>query len=68
MKVINEIQIYEVDSCDVSDCDVSPNTIVQVVSHWAHRDRIVLKFQDKTITVLQRDLMLAIQNATNVRL
>jgi hypothetical protein len=60
MKVFNEIKVYEVEG------DEPKNDVVLVVnSHWNYSDRVVLKFEDKHITVLASNLNKAVDNAIN---
>ena len=61
IKVINEVKIYEINNKEV---DTLKNTLI-VESHWNRDDYVVLKFDDKEITVSARDLKYALDNATN---
>lgn len=64
MKVINELNIYEIDGLKVSTKEVQ---VLKINSHWNYSDRVVLEIDDLKITVLVSDLQKAIQNASNHR-
>ena len=64
MKVINEINIYEIDEVEVKS--IENETQLSIKSHWNYGDRIILKGLDnKEITVIASELIRAINNATN---
>lgn len=70
MKVENTIQIYEVDGKDISQKVITADhpthsPTLQVESHWNLCRMVVLSFEGKSITVLAKDLQMAITNATN---
>lgn len=62
MKVINEIEIYEVDGREVKPSDCGR---LVISSHWNRDDFVVIKLSGVAITVSVRKLLPAIQNATN---
>ena len=62
MKVINEIEVYEVDGDKEATCDP-----VKIKSHWVFEDRVILIIGGHEYTVSADDMKRAIDNATNVR-
>lgn len=62
MKVVNEINIYEINGEETSAIE-KPK--VKISSHWNYRDRVVLEFGDNNITVLADEFKRAIENACN---
>lgn len=61
MKITTEITIYEVDS--KTTAVVRPQ--VTIKSHWSRNEMVILRLDDKDITVKASDLKKAIENATN---
>ncbi len=55
IKVTNEVKTYDIPN--------TPN--LKVHSNWTDKRLVVLRFDEKTITVYADDLLKAIQNATN---
>lgn len=63
MKVINELKCYEVNDEKIEGL-VYP--ILKVESHWNDTNKVVLRLLDgRTYTLIARDLIKAINNATN---
>ena len=60
---INKINIYEQNNSDVP---IGETVQLIVENHWNLKDRVVLKFNGESITVLARQLEKAIQNAQNI--
>ena len=58
-----EVKIYEVDGEEVTECN--RHSKLKVNSHWNRRNMVVLMFRGKSITILRRDLEVALENATN---
>lgn len=61
MKVISEIEVYEVNDVEQKGID-TPSLLVK--SHWNYDDRVVLEYKEMRFTVIARDLLNAIANAT----
>lgn len=62
MKIINLININEINGEDIK---LSAREELQIESHWNYKDRVVLIFGDKKITVLADELIYAIKNSCN---
>jgi hypothetical protein len=62
--VLNEVEPYEVNGTEINGLKSTKN-LLRVESHWNRRDFIVLRYEDKNITVLASDLSHAISNASN---
>ena len=62
MKVINKIDILEVNGSEV----ISPikQPILEISNHWNRTSLIVIKFEDKEITISADELRKAIDNST----
>ena len=63
-KVCSEIQVYEIDGEDVAIGQMD-GTKLKIRSHWNRNNRVVLDINGIKITVIARDLELAVQNARN---
>lgn len=61
IKVESELKVYEIEGLDVT---IDGRTL-KVLSHWNSHDRVVLEIEGKKHTVVARDLLAAISNATN---
>lgn len=65
MKVKCEVKIYEVDDLE---CPVSDSRSVSVESHWSDSDMVVLQIESgQMVSIVGKDLLLAIENCLNVR-
>lgn len=64
IKVINEVEPYEVDGSEVNGLK-SSKKLLAVESHWNRNEFVILDYDGKSITVLARDLISAINNSTN---
>jgi len=60
--VVNTLKLYEVDGIETRP--VEPPS-VRIESHWNNSNLVVLIVGDKRYTLVARDLMAAIGNATN---
>ena len=63
IKVTNEISIYEVEGKALETTIGDPK--LKINSHWNNPDRVEMEFDGKKITILARELKVAIDNATN---
>ena len=64
IKVSNSVKVYEVDGKEIKSLDYPQ---IKVDSHWNRNEFIVLQSEDgKKYTVCSRDLIAAIENATNI--
>jgi hypothetical protein len=59
IKVINEVKTYDIPNTNTN----TPS--LKVCSDWTDNRRVVLTFNEKSITVYTDDLRKAIQNASN---
>lgn len=64
MTVTTTVEVYEVDDKKV---EIGSTKEISVISHWNYGDRVILQVEGKSVTVIAKDLKLAIENATNVR-
>ena len=64
MKVINEVEVYELDGEDTQAINKST---IQILNHWNMTDRVIIKIDDTEYTVIRRDIEKAIDNACNHR-
>jgi len=62
MEVSNKINIYEKNGAELK---ISESQKLEVLSHWNRKEFVVIKFEDKSITILANELSKAISNATN---
>jgi len=65
MKVVNEIDIYEIDDKAVKIGDPTPT--IKILSHWNRNCLVVIMIEGKEYTVSASDLSKAINNAINCR-
>lgn len=61
IEVINKVEIYE-----INDEIVNSEKYVTIKSHWNDNEEVVIDINNKKYTFLARDLINAINNATNV--
>lgn len=64
MKVINEIQIYELNGVELQGLAKEKDHI-KVESHWNRSSFVVINYSGTKFTVLASELRKAIDNATN---
>lgn len=64
IKVKNEVGIYEIEGEEAPPIE---GPTIEVLSHWNRDDLVVLKVDEKSYTVLARDLNAAISNATHTK-
>ena len=65
IKVENEIVVYEVDGISTKSFD----TKLKLSSHWNEQSKVVLELEGgRRYTVVAKDLIAAISNATNTAL
>lgn len=64
--VISEVEPHEIGGEEINDLK-SEKPLLRVMSHWNRNNLVILKFDEneKSITVLAKDLIAAINNATN---
>lgn len=63
MKVVNTLQVYEVNGDEVRDID---HPVVKIKSHWNYTDRVVIETPNgEKFTVLSSNLVKAVRNAEN---
>ena len=63
IKVSNELVVYEVDGVSVASPIDGPR--VHVRSHWNRNELVVVELEGKRMTLVAKDLLAAISNATN---
>jgi hypothetical protein len=61
--VMNEVEPYEVNGNEANGLRSSKN-LLRVESHWNRSEFVVLRYEEKNITVKASDLIVAINNAT----
>jgi len=63
IEVINSVPIYEIDGEEKG----LPNDdeTLQIKSHWNNNKMVIIKLNDKEVTVAAEDLEKAVVNATN---
>lgn len=64
IKVGSEIEIYEVDGKETPALS-SKRPHVVIESHWNRNEMIVMTVDEKKYTIVARDLVCAVANATN---
>ncbi len=62
MKVVNTIEVYELDGHDTQLID---RPLLSVQSHWNREQFVVLEFSGARVTVSKDELSKAIENASN---
>lgn len=61
---MNEVEPYEVNGTEINGLKSSKN-LLRVESHCNYNNFVVLRYEDKNITVKASDLQKAINNAIN---
>ena len=60
--VNSKVRVYEVNGKEV---EIGKTKSISVSSHWNYSNWVVLKVGNRRLTVVARDLIEAIKNATN---
>ncbi|MBU6232250.1 hypothetical protein KGP36_06470 [Patescibacteria group bacterium] len=68
MEVQNKIRVYEIDD---NDTPIGSDYLMIIRSHWNDEDMVILELpleaKGKSVTVVAKDLRMAMENATNHR-